>query len=190
MRPQGKRLSATLMACLLACGCEGPTQPSSPGPPLVDTFSPTRSLSQLAGSYSMTLNISDQCIGIPAAVRQRTYQAILEPTPSGYLGVRVVGVGYSQPVGIGHLHAGPESQVLLSWNDFDLGACYDVYSEPLEANARLTVCGSGFATLDGSTIAGTLNADAWIDDAGVRESICRGAHEFRFTRTDAMSTRR
>jgi hypothetical protein len=131
----------------------------------------------------LTLNISDQCIGIPAATRRRAYKANLELSSFGYLGVRIGGGGYAQPVVIGDLQAGQQNEVILSWNDFDFG-CYDVYPEQLDASSRLTVCGRGSGTRDGSTIAGALNASVWIDEAGVRGSVCHGSHEFSFTRTE------
>jgi hypothetical protein len=179
------QLSATVIACLLASACEGPTRPSSPNPqPNPPPDAPTGSLATLAGTYSLTLQISDQCSGIPTAVRRRIYRATLEQTRYGYLGVRIVGEGFSQPVTIADMYAGQDAQVVLRWNDFDLGSCFDTYPEPLAADAFLTVCGAGNGRRDGSTIAGTLNASTWIDEGGLRGTVCRGAHEFTFTRIE------
>jgi hypothetical protein len=178
---RGRQLSATLFG-ILALACEGPTQPRSTQPP--ERFDPRAVLEQLAGSYSLTLNVSAQCPGIPDAVRQRSYRATLEQTRFGYLGVRVVGGGYSEPVGIGDLYPEPGGKVTLRWNDFDFGSCYDSYPEQVDGNTRLVVCGQGVGTQDGSMITGALGASAWIDQAGVRGTVCHGAHEFRFTRTE------
>ncbi len=121
-----RQLGATLAACVLAAACEGPTQParSNPPPPVID---PRPVLDSLAGSYTVTVNLSEQCAEIPLAVRQRRYQASLETTPYQYLGVRIVGGGFSDPIVIGDLWPAPDGRVTLSWNDFDLGGCDDVY---------------------------------------------------------------
>jgi len=39
----------------------------------------------LAGVYTLTINLSEQCL--PDAVRRRTYQAIIEASPYQYLGI-------------------------------------------------------------------------------------------------------
>jgi hypothetical protein len=92
--------------------------------------------------------------------------------------------GYSQPVGIGDRQVISDGQVTLNWNNFDVGSCHESYPEQLAANARLTVCGVGNGSRDGSTIAGALNASAWVDEGRVRGAVCHGAHEFSFTRTE------
>ena len=77
-----------------------------------------------------------------------------------------------------------------SWNDFDLGYCYDVYLEPLSNGNQLVVCGDGQGMRDGSTISVTLNGSVWIQEGGRQSPVCKAAHQFTFTRASAAAESR
>jgi hypothetical protein len=106
-----KKLGATLG--IWAVGCSGPARPTPvvAKPPASSVIHPQPALEVLAGSYTLTLNVSDQCTEIPAAVRSRTYQATLDQTPYPmpfrlpypYLPIRIVGGGFAKPTGTGDL---------------------------------------------------------------------------------------
>jgi hypothetical protein len=180
-----KKLGAALAASVLAAACDGPTRPTPtpavsnlPPPP---AFNPGPALEALAGSYTLTLTISDHCTEIPDAARLRTYQAALQSTPFRYLSIRVVGGGFSQPTGTGDVWPYGEGRVQISWNNFDIGGC-DGWPEPLAGGSSLMVCGEGLAVTDASTISGAIVGQVWIDEDGTRRGLCNASHPFTFTR--------
>ena len=179
-----KNVGLALGACVVAAGCDsGPTGPAvqPPPPPL-----PQSAVDGLAGSYSLTVNLSDQCAALPDALRRRTYQATLRASTRAYLGISIVGGGFSTPVGPGDLWPGSDGRVAINWNNFDIGGC-DGYPEPLSDGRTLMVCGSGEGVVSGPTIALTLNAEVFIDEAGQRQRVCAGGHEFTFNRSTAST---
>ena len=190
-----KKLGATLGIWALAVGCSGPARPTPvvSTPPASSVIHPGPALEALAGSYTLTLNVSDQCTAIPDAARRRTYQATLEKPSSelpgrllhAYLPIRIVGGGFTRPTGTGELRSGADGTVSISWNNFDMDGC-DGPREPLPDGSSLMVCGEGSVVPGESTLSGAIVGHVWIDDGGTRQGLCAGSHPFTFTRAHAQ----
>jgi hypothetical protein len=160
-----------------------------PQTPESSVIRPASALEALAGSYTLTLNVSEQCTAIPDAVRRRTYQATLDKTPYPvpfrvpypYLPIRIVGGGFIKPTGTGDLWSGADGRVSINWNNLEIEGC-DGPREPLPDGSSLMVCGEGSVVPGESTISGAIVGHAWIEEGGTRRGLCAGSHPFTFTR--------
>jgi hypothetical protein len=126
------------------------------------------------------MEIDDKCTQIPAALRVRRYDAVLEDRGWHFLPVKVAGGGFPEPTLMADLW--PPSQDgrwRFEWNDFDVGGCD--YPEPLNDSTELYVCGDGGLTLSDSTLSGTIPGSAFIKGSGP-EIRCTGSHRFTFVR--------
>ena len=181
--PRVKKVAAVLGSLLLAARCGGgPTGPASQPPSPPPIANPVPPLETYAGVYTLTIDVPDQCSGLQDAVRRRTYQATLKPSPFRYLVVEIVGGGFSRPVVPGELWPGVDGQLALEWNSFDIGGC-DGYFEPLSDGRSMMICGVGAGVLDGSTITVGLSGEVFIQEEGRQRRVCQGRHQFTFTRS-------
>jgi hypothetical protein len=176
-----EKASVLFTVCVLAVGCGdramGPTVPTPQPPP-----PPQSAIAELAGLYTLTVTLGEQCSALPETVRRRTYQANLVATPYAYLAISLVGGGFTEPVVTGDLWPAPNGQITIDWNNFDIGGC-DGYPEPLSDGTALMVCGGGSGTANESTITFDVAGQVFVDSPGRRERVCSGLYQFTFSRS-------
>jgi hypothetical protein len=134
-----------LVSALVGCG-DPPTAPSLPPPPA----SP---FANIAGDYTLTLEIDASCSSIPLPLRTRAYDVVLEDKGWHFMPIRMVDERF------GHLGGeiwppASDLRYRFEWNNFDVGGCD--YPE-VSGSTELYVCGDGFGSLSGSTISGVIN---------------------------------
>ncbi len=164
----------------IVCGaCGGrPPSPESPTAVSPSPAPPPPSVgNDLAGVYTLTIEADPTCVSLPPAIRKRSYTATLSTTPYSFLGVSIEGGGFDHQVVSGTLYETSR----LEWNNFDIGGC-DGQKEPLGSSSTLTICGTGFANIDGPTISVLVVGKIWVEDNGQPTSYCAGKHQFRFQR--------
>ena len=180
---------ATLLASLIAgAACDDNTKLRSPAAPTpAPAPPPPSSPTDLAGTYTVSIEADGKCVDLPQDVKKRTYLATLGVTPYSYLSIFIVGGGFTRPTGVGDLW----SDGRISWNTFDVG-CGDSYREPLGTSRSLMICGTGIAQAAGATITANISGEIlveWVepDPLGDGEmqgrSMCTGIHHLTFQRT-------
>jgi hypothetical protein len=170
------RLVILVSALLVAGGCRGatgPTGPALPGPGSGTTASSP--IAALAGHYDVSIDIPQRCAQAASIPTTLSYRATLTPSSHGYLAMSI------GPVFRGELWPRGTDTVRFSLNNFDIGGC-DGDAETLPDGLLLNICGSGPMTLEGSTIAGTVDGGTWIGNPVAPGTSCSGPHGYRFTR--------
>jgi hypothetical protein len=175
LRPAASLLTACVLVAM--AGCDSPTRPAPfVRPPVVPPI-PTVPALELAGTYTLTIDIPDTCTALPPAERRRQYVATLSKSTFAYLTVRVVGGGYAEQTVVGEVWYTGQNPATIDWNNFDIGGC-DGWLETLPGGDTLMICGNGAGAVDETSIVGTVSASAIVDSHGLRTSC---GHPFLFT---------
>ena len=173
----------SVVIALAIAGCSSPatpTQPTSAGA----APAPFPDLAEMAGAYTLTIDIDDSCSTLPAAARHRVYRAVLEDRGWHFLTLRVVGGGFAEPTQIGDLFSGqlnPFHRVdpELRWNGLDLG---NDAVEPIGNGRALVVAAHGPVARSASTLFGALTGDAYLAEGNTTVAHCQSRMHFLFER--------
>jgi len=174
------RILTIVLLALALPACSDPTYPSAPTQPIPPARFPD--LKEMAGTYTLTIDLDEGCSAMPAVARHRVYQARLEDRGWHYLVVSIAGGGFSEATQLGDLFSGELGAVQrydprLQWNSFD-GGC-DV-REPLADGSELAVCGDGPIARNEGTLSGALKGHALIARGNAAVAWCEGVHQFSF----------
>jgi hypothetical protein len=174
------RILTTVLLALALPACSNPTYPSAP----TQTTPPARfpDLKEMAGTYTLTIDLDEGCNAMPAAARHRVYQARLEDRGWHFLVVSIAGGGFSETTQLGDLFSGELGAVQrydprLKWNSFDIGC--DV-REPLADGGELAVCGDGPIARSEGMLSGAVKGYAFIARGNAVVARCEGVHQFSF----------
>jgi hypothetical protein len=167
-----------VVAPLVACS----RSPSAPAP-AASQSSPFTDLAK--GYYTLTVDLDDACTTLPASLRSRRYDVLIEDPGWHFLLVRIVGNGFSSSPIIGDLWVRDESRnfrwpTLLRWNELD----GESHPEVLGDSRRFYISGNGEMTVTKSTISGDIVGTALLRDGG-SEIRCSGSHRFTFVHPSA-----
>ena len=179
------RLVSLLFAMTLIAACNGSDGdtfsssrlPVAPTPPA--TVLP--SIASLAGRYTLNIEFPTACAATFETSKPRQYQATLDTTSYPYLAVTIAGGGYTQTAVAGDMSPTYDGQVMLRYNNFDVGGC-DGEPEPLPGGSTLMVCGGGPGVRENSTIVVQMTTEVFIINDRERRKVCDGPSRFTFTR--------
>lgn len=176
-----------------ACDSGAQARPFA-SPTSVPVVSPPRA--ELAGAYALTIEADSACVGLPPAVRKRTYQASLEVTPQPYLAIAIAGGGFVEATTVGQLWSANSLVNWIAnrpddWNDVEVAGC-DGHWELLDASgSSMMICGTGVAQegdntltvdLSGQIVVDWVEPDPLGDGTWRRIITCEGIHQLTFGR--------
>lgn len=124
----------------------------------------------LAGEYALTITLDDRCTQLPTLTW--TYRATLGDA-GGYLAMRVVGAGFSEPTGVGQVYTYPDftARLLFNFDDPDFN-----YPDPRIYGPRLLLYGASESRVVNGRMAGTIVGTASTNLDFNRR--CEGSHQF------------
>lgn len=182
MNVRGLRL--VVAGALAVAGCSSPVTPTQPTPvaPVPARFP---DLVEMAGMYTLTIDVDDSCSAIPAAARHHVYRAVLEDRGWHFLILHVVGGGFAEPTQMGDVFSGqlnPFHSVdpQLRWNVEDIGV--EGKAEPLTGGRKLVMTANGPIGRSASTLYGALAGNAYIAAGNTTVAHCQGTVHFLFER--------
>lgn len=175
------RLVTAALIALIGSACSTQSTPTQPSAAIPERFP---DLKAMAGTYTLTIDLDENCRAFPATARHRVYQATLEDRGWHYLVVGIVGGGFAEPIQVGDLFSGELSPLQhvdpqLKWNEFDVG-CHA--REPLSDGSELAVCGWGPIARSATALSGAVKGHAFISRGNVTVTHCEGVHQFSFDR--------
>jgi hypothetical protein len=163
-------LTRAPLLALLVAGCAGTADAPTP----VST-TPNSRAAVLAGDYTLTITIDEQCTQVPT--RDWTYRATLDGT-GGYLSLSVTGAGFSERTDVGQMYTYPDFSARFIWNFADPEVNYP---DPRIYGARLLLYGASETKIVNGTMSGTIRGS--VSTTLNFNAQCYGLHRFTMIST-------